>query len=85
MNSSVLCGGITGFVYFLYKLESPGMGNILFRANSDGIKVFSLDSLLSMIAAPFQYIYFWTNSNLYSVNWVLTTFVGGLICYSIFI
>ena len=85
MNIPVLSGGLAGFGYFLYKLESPGMGNVLFRTNSDGIKEFSFDSLLNMITAPFRYMYFWTESDLYPINWVITTLIGGVICYIIFI
>ena len=85
MNTSFLSGGLTGFVYFLYNLESEGMGNVLFRRNSNGIKEFSFDSLLNMITAPFKYIYFWTNLDLYPVNWVITTLIGGLISYIIFL
>ena len=60
---NVLFGGIVGFGYFLYKLEAPGMGNILFRVNSDGIKEFSLDSLLNIMQAPFKYSNFWLDFN----------------------
>jgi len=40
----IIIGGIIGFIYFLYELESPSMGGILFRLNSDGIKEFSFGS-----------------------------------------
>ena len=83
MNNSVLFGGILGFIYFLYKLESPDMGNILFRVDSTGNKVFSFDNLMNMLTAPFRYIHFWTNIDLYSINWIITTFIGGIISYSI--
>ena len=73
---NVLFGGIIGFSYFLYKLEAPGMGNILFRVNSDGIKEFSLESLLNIMKAPFKYSNFWLDFNLYPVNWIITTIVG---------
>ena len=85
MNLPVLSGGLAGFGYFLYNLESHGMGNVLFRTNSEGIKEFSFDSLLNMITAPFRYIYFWTESDLYPINWVITTLIGGVICYIIFL
>ena len=73
---NVLFGGIIGFSYFLYKLEAPEMGNILFRVNSDGIKEFSLDSLLNIMKAPFKYSIFWLDFNLYPVNWIITTIIG---------
>ena len=82
MNASII-GGISGFFYFLYKLESPGMGNILFRVNSNGIKEFSFSSMMNIIYAPFQYLSFWTNLDLYSVNWIITTFIGCMIGYII--
>ncbi len=79
----ILGGSICGFVFFLYELESPSMGNVLFRINSDGIKEFSLESLLEILYAPFRYSYFWTNYKFYSINWIITTFIGGLIGYSL--
>ena len=80
-----LLGGVCGFLYFLYKLEAPGMGGILFRVDSNGIIKFSLDSLLGIIYAPFIHISFWTNMDLYSVNWLITTFTGGLLFYIIYL
>ena len=79
----ILFGGVCGFLYFLYKLEAPGMGGILFRVDSSGIINFSLDSLLGILYAPFKYISFWTDIDLYSVNWIITTFIGGLLFYII--
>ena len=85
MNLPIIGGLISGFIYFLYNLEAPGMGNILFRVNSDGNKVFSLESVLNIMAAPFNYIIFWTNIKLIPVNWIITTFIGGLIGYIIYL
>ena len=81
---NVFFGAICGFIYFLYKLEAPGMGNVLFRIDSTGNKVFSPDSLLNIIIAPFKYIAFWTNYELYSINWIITTLIGGFIGYIIY-
>ncbi len=75
----ILFGAIFGFIFFLSELESPSMGNILFRINSDGIKEFSFDSLINMMFAPLKYIYFWTDSNLWSVNWIITVLIGIVI------
>jgi hypothetical protein len=62
------------------------MGGILFRINSDGIKEFSFGSLINMIIAPFKYMNFWTDINLWSVNWIFTTGIGCLLymCYVLF-
>jgi hypothetical protein len=38
----------------------------------------------NMIIAPFKYINFWTDTNLWSVNWILTTGIGCLL-YNIII
>lgn len=76
-------GGIIGFIYFLYELESPSMGGILFRPNSDGIKEFSFGSLVGIIFAPFKYMNFWTDKSLWSINWILTVGIGCLIGYII--
>ena len=84
----MIIGGIIGFIFFLFELESPSMGHILFRVNSDGIKEFSIGSLVNMILAPFKYINFWTDINLWSVNWIMTTFIGSFIefvSYQIFV
>jgi hypothetical protein len=84
----MIIGGIIGFVFFLFELESPTMGGILFRINSDGVKEFSTGSLVNMILAPLKYINFWTDFNLWSVNWIITTFIGGFIefvSYRIFV
>jgi hypothetical protein len=82
----IIIGGIIGFIFFLYELESPSMGGILFRINSDGIKEFSFGSLINMIIAPFKYMNFWTDINLWSVNWIFTTGIGCLLymCYVLF-
>lgn len=84
----MIIGGIIGFVFFLFELESPTMGGILFRVNSDGIKEFSMGSFVNMILAPLKYLNFWTDINLWSVNWIITTFIGSfieLVSYHIFV
>ncbi len=73
-----ILGSIIGFVYFLFELESPSMGNVLFRLNSDGVKEFSFGSLVEFLYAPFIHSYFWTKP-FFSVNWVITSFIGGII------
>ncbi len=78
-----IIGSIIGFVVFLVELESPSMGHILFRLNDKGIKEFSFGSLVEMLRAPFIHTYFWTNTSLYSVNWIITSLVGGIIFYII--
>ncbi len=80
---NLFIGSIIGFGFFLFELESPSMGHILFRLNDKGIKEFSFGSLLNMIEGPFKYSYFWTNYHFYSVNWIITSFIGGLIGYII--
>ncbi len=77
----MIFGAIIGFIFFLYELESPSMGHILFRVNSDGVKEFSFGSLINMIYAPFRYFNFWTDINLWSVNWILTIGIGCLFGY----
>ena len=84
MNKYIMFGGLIGFIYFLYELESPSMGNILFRINSNNNKVFSFSNLLNMIIAPFKYIHFWFNIDLLSVNWIITTLIGQIFGYIIY-
>jgi hypothetical protein len=81
----MIIGFILGFIYFLFELESPNMGGVLFRPNSDGIIVFSFESLINIMIAPFRYISFWTNYELYSINWIITTLIGGFLYYIFFI
>lgn len=77
----IIIGCILGFIYFLYELESPSMGGVLFRPNSDGIMELSLGSLWNILLAPFNYITFWTNYELYSINWIIMVLIGGFIGY----
>ncbi len=74
----IIFGCIFGFCYFLSELEGPGMGNVLFRINSDGITEFSYESLINILIAPFKYKYFWTTLDLLTINWIITTLIGGL-------
>ncbi len=68
----IICA-IFGYSYFLYELESPDMGNVLFRTNSDGVKEFSFASLIEIMKAPFIHKQFWTQKELLHVNWIFTT------------
>jgi hypothetical protein len=75
----IIIGFIIGFIYFLYELETPSMGGIIFRLNSHGNKYISFGSLYNILIAPFKYIYFWTNIELLSINWIITSIIGILI------
>jgi uncharacterized membrane protein YpjA len=72
-------GSILGFIYFLFELESPSMGGVIFRPNSDGIREISWSSIWNIMIAPFKYLNFWTNYELYSINWIIMILIGGLI------
>jgi hypothetical protein len=74
--SCCLFGGAMGFSYFLYELESPDMGNIIFRKNSDNKYVFSPESILNIMKGPFVYSQFWTDNKLRKVNWLIPTSLG---------
>jgi hypothetical protein len=79
----IILGGLLGFIYFLYELESPSMGNIIFRVDSNNNKIISFESIFNIIQAPFKNSYFWTNTELLSVNWIITTFIGASFGYII--
>ncbi len=79
----IIIGCILGFVYFLFELESPSMGGVLFRPNGDGIMEISFGSLWNILLAPFKYKTFWTNYELFSINWIIMVAIGGLIGYFI--
>ena len=72
-------GSILGFIYFLFELESPSMGGVLFRQNSDGNREISWSSIWNIMIAPFRYLNFWTNYELYSINWIIMILIFGLI------
>ena len=71
-----ILGGIIGFSYFIYQLESDDIGNIIFRTNSDGIKELSIFSILNVMIAPFQYKQFWTDYKLIKTNWIILVNIG---------
>lgn len=41
---SLFIGGIVAYLIFLFELESPDLGNILFRVDSTGKKILSIKS-----------------------------------------
>ena len=55
------------------------MGGIIFRTNSNGKKVFSPDSILEMLKAPFRFTQFWTHHQLLKVNWIFMSMIGMII------
>jgi hypothetical protein len=74
-----LIGGLIGFTVFVFELESDDMGGIIFRTNSDGKKVFSPDSILEIMKAPFKFTQFWINKDLLKVNWIFMSILGMII------
>ena len=81
-NILFTCTGCTiGFCTFLYNLEAPGMGNVLFRPDSNNIRGFSKEGLIDMLIRPFTMSPFWTAPILWPVNWVVMTVLGGT-CFS---
>ena len=75
---NTLIGFIIGFVIYLIELESPDLGNIIFRTDSSGKKVFSPESILNMMKAPFKINRFWTDYKLIRTNWVVLCGLGAL-------
>ena len=73
----IFTGCTIGFCTFLYNLEAPGMGNVLFRTDSSNIRAFSKEGLIDMLISPFTVYQFWTEPTLWPVNWVITTVLGG--------
>ncbi len=73
-----LIGFVIGFVVYLIELESPDLGNIVFRTNSFGKKVFSPESILNMMKAPFKINRFWTDYKLIKTNWIVLCGIGFL-------
>ena len=55
------------------------MEGIIFRTNSNGKKVFSPDSILEMLKAPFRFTQFWTHHQLLKVNWIFMSMIGMII------
>ena len=79
-----LIGFVIGFVIYLIELESPDLGNIIFRTDSSGKKVFSPESIINMMKAPFKINRFWTDYKLIKTNWIVLCGLGALggYCYS---
>ncbi len=73
-----LIGVIIGFIFYLIELESPDLGNIVFRTDSTGKKVFSPESILNIMSAPFRFSKFWTDYKLIRINWVVLCGIGCL-------
>ena len=71
-----LIGGLIGFTVFMFELESDDMGGIIFRTDSSGRKVFSPDSILEIMKAPFKFTQFWTHHQLLKVNWIFMSILG---------
>ena len=77
----IVGGGIFGFIIFLLNLESPDLGNILFRIDASGNKTLSIDSVLNMMKAPFIYKQFWFNKKFFNINWIICVSCGMLCGY----
>jgi len=74
--TNLIIGGCIGFIIFLFELESPSMGGIIFRLNSDGIRQFSPESIFEILKAPLKFKEFWIYKDLLLVNWIFLTIVG---------
>lgn len=77
-----LIGFTAGFIIYLIELESKDLGNIVFRTDSSGNKVFSPESIFNMMKAPFKFDKFWTDYKLIKTNWIILCgigIVGGLL------
>lgn len=73
-----LIGVLFGYVLYLIELESPDLGNIIFRIDSSGNKVFSPESIFNMMKAPFKFDKFWTDYKLIRTNWIIWCGIGFL-------
>ena len=79
--SYIIIGGIIGFSIFLLNLESPDLGNILFRIDSSGNKTLSIESVVNIMKAPLIYKQFWFNKNFLNINWIICVSCGMLCGY----
>ena len=78
MNTDILIiSGLFGYCYFLYNLESKGMGNIIIRCGK-----FTPSNILSYMKSPFYQWFLW-HPNLWSSNWIITTFISIGIGYGV--
>ena len=76
MNTEILIiSGLFGYCYFLYNLESEGMGNIIIRCGK-----FAPSNILPYMTSPFYQSFLWYPS-LWSTNWVITTSISVGIGY----
>jgi len=65
-----IIGGLFGYIYFLYGLESSDMGNIIFRCGE-----FAPGNILAYMINPFYKPFLWY-PYLWRSNWIITTLVG---------
>jgi len=81
-----LIGFTFGFIIYLIELESSDLGNIIFRTDSTGKKVFSPKNIFNMMKAPFIFTNFWTDYKLIKTNWIILSGIGFLCgtCYTYF-
>ena len=73
MTSTIIAFSVLGFAFFVYNLESPDMGNIIFRNGQ-----FAPWNLVEYIVSPFKQDVLWY-PQLWAANWIITTSVGGLV------
>ena len=76
MISNILMGCTLGFVTWLALLESPLMGNIIFRTDSEGKKRFTFVNIKEYLKGPFTTRLFW-NPDFLPHNWIFMTALGG--------
>ena len=68
----MILGGVLGFMFFLFELEAPDMGGVIFRCGR-----FAPENILEFVKHPFTHKTLW-NRPLWAVNWIITTTIGVL-------
>ena len=67
-------------IYGIYIEFSPGMGNILFRKNSNGTMNFTPMNVFRVMVWPFQEFRLWLPSN-WDINyWIIGAFPAFICC-----
>lgn len=69
---------ITFILFGIYVEVNPTMGNIWWRYNSNCIKEIRIQNLITLIFAPFYYIFYWI-PNMWDINF----FIWWIIIYLI--
>lgn len=69
--------GLSTLLYILYLELSPGLGNIVFRINSEGVRSINIGSFIQFLKYPFKEYHFW-KPQFWDINYYIFSNVGAI-------